>query len=138
MSSTYAPKLNYALSPDGRTIVLISTVNGIPALFVADTDARPLTRLEIGAIPLSFAFDPAGQDILVVGAQGFDGSYSGLYLIGVDGTNLRTLVPPTLDAQIHSRIAWSPDGDRIAYARFAASSRPTGVAWPLGATTAST
>jgi Tol biopolymer transport system component len=53
-----------------------------------------------------------------VGAQGFDGSYSGLYLIGVDGTNLRTLVRPTLDAQIHSRIAWSPDGTRIAYARF--------------------
>ena len=74
--------------------------------------------LDTDAIPTSFAFDPTGQDILFVGAQGFDGSYAGLYLIGVDGTNLRTLVEPTLDAQVHSRIAWSPDGSRIAYARF--------------------
>jgi Tol biopolymer transport system component len=67
---------------------------------------------------LSFAFDPVGQRLLVVGAQGFDASYSGLYLVDVDGANLETLVKPTLDAQVHSRIAWSPDGSRIAYARF--------------------
>jgi Tol biopolymer transport system component len=69
-------------------------------------------------MPMSFAFDPTGQRILYVGAQGFDGSYAGLYLIGVDGSNPQTLVVPTLDAQVHSRIAWSPDGSRIAYARF--------------------
>ena len=118
VSSTWAPKLNYALSPNGRTVALISTIDGIPALFVGDTDGGPIARAGAGAIPLSFAFDPKGQDILFVGAQGFDGSYAGLYLIGVDGTNRRTLVEPTLDAQVHSRIAWSPDGSRIAYARF--------------------
>ena len=118
VSSTWAPKLNYALSPDGRTVALISTIDGIPALFVGDTDGGPIARADAGAIPLSFAFDPKGQDILFVGAQGFDGSYAGLYLIGVDGMNRRTLVEPTLDAQVHSRVAWSPDGSRIAYARF--------------------
>jgi dipeptidyl aminopeptidase/acylaminoacyl peptidase len=118
VSSTYALKLHYALSPDGHTVGMISTVKGIPALFVADTDGGALKRLDLGAMPMSFAFDPAGQRILFVGARGFDGSYAGLYLIGVDGTNPRTLVEPTLDAQVHSRIAWSPDGSRIAYARF--------------------
>jgi dipeptidyl aminopeptidase/acylaminoacyl peptidase len=118
VSSTYAPKLNYAFSPDGRNVGLISTIDGIPALFIADADGRAITRLDTRAIPMSFAFDPMGNDILFVGAQGFDGSYAGLYLIGVDGTNLRPLVKPTLDAQVHSRIAWSPDGSRIAYARF--------------------
>ena len=118
VSSTYAAKLNYALSPDRSAVALISTIGGIPTLFVADTDGHAMTRLDTGVIPMSFAFDPKGQDILFVGAQGFDGSYAGLYLIGVDGTNPRTLVEPTLDAQVHSRIAWSPDGSRIAYARF--------------------
>ncbi|MFL5675913.1 MAG: TolB family protein [Chloroflexota bacterium] len=114
----WAPKLLYALSPDGRNIGFISTVNGIPELFVGDTDGHLITKLDIGAMPMSFAFDPVGQRLLVVGAQGFDGSYSGLYLIDLDGTNRRTIVEPTLDAQVHSRIAWSPDGSRIAYARF--------------------
>ena len=118
VSSTLSLKLHYALSPDGRNVAMISTVKGIPALFVADTGGQRRRQLELGAIPLSFAFDPTGQTILFVGAQGFDASYSGLYIIGVDGTNLRTLIEPTLDAQVHSRIAWSPDGSRIAYARF--------------------
>ncbi|MFL5670601.1 MAG: hypothetical protein ACJ77C_00750 [Chloroflexota bacterium] len=118
ISSTWAPKLNYALSPDGRRVALIATVDGVPALFVGATDGQPIARADTRAIPMSFAFDPNGQDILFVGAQGFDGSYAGLYLIGVDGTDRRTVVEPTLDAQVHSRIAWSPDGSRIAYARF--------------------
>ena len=117
VSSTLSLKLHYALSPDGRTVALISTVNGIPSLFVVDTWGRRQASRH-RRHTLSFAFDPTGQDILFVGAQGFDASYSGLYLIGVDGTNLRTLVEPTLDAQVHSRIAWSQDGSRIAYARF--------------------
>jgi WD40 repeat protein len=118
IDSYWAPKLNYALSPDGRTVGMISTMNGLPELFVAGTDGGAVTKLEIGTIPLSFAFDPVGQRILFVGAQGFDGSYAGLYVINVDGTNLHPLVTPTLDQQVHSRIAWSADGSRIAYARF--------------------
>jgi Tol biopolymer transport system component len=116
--SYWAPKLNYAMSPDGRDIAFISTVTGVPALYVVDTDGHAPSKLDIGAMPMSFALSPNGQDILFVGAQGFDGSYAGLYLIGVDGSNRRTLVEATADAQVHSRIAWSPDGSRIAYARF--------------------
>ena len=114
VSPTWAPKLNYALSPDKRNVAFISTMKGSRHSSSPAADGPPITRLDTGAIPLSFAFDPTGQDILFVGAQGFDGSYAGLYLIGVDGTNRHTLVEPTLDAQVHSRIAWSPDGSRIA------------------------
>jgi Tol biopolymer transport system component len=117
VSPIFAPALRYALSSDGLTVAMISTVNGIPALFVGDTDARAITRLDIPAIPLGAAFDPTGKEILFVGAQGFDGSYAGLYVIGVDGSNLRTLIEPRLDAQIWSKVYWSPDGTRIAYGR---------------------
>jgi Tol biopolymer transport system component len=117
VSSIFAPALRYALSPDGLTVAIVSTVNGIPALFVADTDAGSITRLDIPAIPLGAEFDPTGNRILFIGAQGFDGSYAGLYVIGVDGSNLRTLVEPQLDAQIWSKVFWSPDGTRIAYGR---------------------
>jgi Tol biopolymer transport system component len=117
VSSIFAPALRYALSPDGLSVAIISTVNGIPALFVADTDKGVVTRLDIPSIPLGAAFDPTGNRILFVGAQGYDGSYAGLYLIGVDGSNLRTLVEPQLDAQIWSKVFWSPDGTQIAYGR---------------------
>jgi hypothetical protein len=45
VSSTYAPKLHYALSPDGRHLALISTVDGIPALFVSDADGQTMSKL---------------------------------------------------------------------------------------------
>ena len=44
VSSTYAAKLNYALSPDRSAVALISTIGGIPTLFVADTDGHAMTR----------------------------------------------------------------------------------------------
>ena len=66
---------------------------------------------------MRIAFDPTGKNILFVGAQGFDGFYSGLYLIGVDGSNPLTLVEPLgLDAQgAELGLYWSPEGneDRI-------------------------
>jgi hypothetical protein len=117
MSPTFAHALHYSLSPDGTTVAIVSTVKGIPGLFVGGADGQDLRRIDLPAIPLGAWFDPTGTVILYVGAQGFDGYYSGLYSIGVDGSNPRTIVEPQLDAQVWSRAYWSPDGTRIAYAR---------------------
>ena len=117
MSPTFAHALHYSLSSDASTVAIVATVKGIPALFVGDTDGQGLTRMDLPAIPLGAWFDPTGKVILYVGAQGFDGYYSGLYSIGVDGSNPLTLVEPQFDAQVWSRAYWSPDGTRIAYAR---------------------
>lgn len=115
--SHLAPALRYALSPDGRSVLLMPTVNGVPVLLIADIERHAVTQLDIPGLPLGAAFRPTGHDLLFIGAQGFDGSYAGLYTIGVDGSNLRTLIEPQLDAQIWSKAYWSPDGTRIAYAR---------------------
>lgn len=117
MSPGFAHALHYSLSPDASRVAIVATVKGIPALFVGDTDGQDIKRLDLPAIPLGAWFDPTGTVILYVGAQGFDGYYSGLYTIGVDGSHPRTIVEPHLDAQVWSRAYWSPDGTRIAYAR---------------------
>jgi Tol biopolymer transport system component len=117
VSSVFAPALRYSLSPDGLTVAMTPTVNGMPTLFVADIDGHAMKRIDVPSIPMGAAFDPTGTNILFVGAQGFDGSYAGLYVIGVDGSNFRTLVEPQLDAQIWSKVFWSPDGTRIAFGR---------------------
>jgi hypothetical protein len=47
-----------------------------------------------------------------------DWSYSGMYLIDVDGKNLTTLVPPAMYAPMEGPARWSPDGSLIAYGRW--------------------
>jgi Tol biopolymer transport system component len=53
-----------------------------------------------------------------------DGSYSGVYLIDADGKNRRTVVEPQVDAAVLGDATWSPDGTRIAYARWEPSVVP--------------
>ena len=85
---------------------------------MSDSDGRSIKRLETGSFPFGASFDPTGSRILFVGAQGVDWSYSGLYVIDVDGTDLTTLVQPTMYAPMEGPARWSPDGSLIAYARW--------------------
>jgi Tol biopolymer transport system component len=109
---------SYTLSPDDRTAAFTADVKGAPALFVSDSDGRSIHRLEIGSFPFGASFDPTGTRILFVGAQGVDWSYSGLYRVDVDGSNLTTLVQPTMYAPMEGPARWSPDGSLIAYGRW--------------------
>jgi len=109
---------SYTLSPDGRTAAIVADVKGTPALFVADSDGRAIQRLQIGTFPYGPSFDPTGTRVLFVGAQGVDWSYSGLYAIDIDGTNLTTLVQPALYSPMEGLARWSPDGASIAYGRW--------------------
>lgn len=116
--------LSYELSPDGKTVAFTSTVNGIPSLFVANSDGSGVKRIETGTITWGATFRPTGSDLLFVGARGVDRAYSGIYLVDADGSNLRTLVQPQVDAQIEGDARWSPDGTHIAYARWEPSVVP--------------
>ena len=70
-SASYAPSLRYAFSPDGRSVVMVPTINHLPTLLVADIEAGNIRRLDTDTIPMNAMFDPSGKDILYVGSQGF-------------------------------------------------------------------
>jgi len=106
------------MSPDGSLVAIVAAVNGLPSLFVAKSDGSEVRRIDTGSIVWGATFRPTGSDILFVGPHGADGSYGGLYLIDADGSNLRTLIEPAVDANIEGDPEWSPDGTRIAYARW--------------------
>jgi Tol biopolymer transport system component len=109
---------SYNLSPDGRSVAIVGAVKGIHGLFVANSDGSAIKPLDVGIVVSNATFRPTGSDILFVGAAGVDSAYSGLYLIDKDGTNLRTLLAPQVDAQFDGDPAWSPDGTRIGYSRW--------------------
>jgi Tol biopolymer transport system component len=109
---------SYEVSPDGASVAIVAGIDGIPSLYVARADGGGLHRLQTGSQVWGATFRPTGSDILFVGPHGADGSYSGIYLIDPDGTNLRTLVEPQVDANIEGDARWSPNGTQIAYARW--------------------
>ena len=109
---------SYEISPNGALVAIVADVKGIPSLFIAESDGGGIRRLETGTIVWGATFRPTGSDILFVGPHGVDGSYSGLYLIDPDGTNIRTLIEPRVDANFEGDAHWSPDGTRIAYSRW--------------------
>jgi Tol biopolymer transport system component len=109
---------SYEISPDGASVAIVADVKGIPSLFIARSDGSGIRRLETGTVVWGATFRPTGSDILFVGPHGVDGSYSGLYLVDPDGTNVRTLIEPRVDANFEGDAHWSPDGTRIAYSRW--------------------
>jgi dipeptidyl aminopeptidase/acylaminoacyl peptidase len=109
---------SYDVSPDGGSVAIVADDLGIPSLFIAKGDGSGIRPIDTGSVVWGAAFRPTGSDILFVGPHGTDGSYGGLYLIDADGTNMRTLIEPRVDANIEGDASWSPDGTRIAYARW--------------------
>jgi TolB protein len=114
---------SYDISTDGRSVVLVASDRGIPSLWVASTDGGELHHLLPGKTVWGAKFRPTGTDILFIGADGTDGSYSAVDLVDADGTNLRTIVEPNLYAPMAGDPDWSPDGTRIAYSRWLPSQK---------------
>lgn len=109
-------------SPDGKTIVFercrlhgLTFVGGC-ALYRIKSDGTGLTALthfseNTDILDITAEYSPDGK---VIAFAGFTrgGVISAIYLMNADGSNIRELTPPVLEAWVPD---WSPDGTKIAF-----------------------
>ncbi|MHC1741601.1 MAG: hypothetical protein AB9873_01055 [Syntrophobacteraceae bacterium] len=117
---TEHPALDYnaVLSPDGRTIAFVSERDGNMELYVIGVDGSGLRRLTADfALDDHPAWSPDGKRIAFVStrqpADTPGRAWNGITIMNADGSGVKRLSP--VDAADYSP-AWSPMGDRIAFA----------------------
>ena len=111
---------NYQFSPAADEVMFTSMVGSrqdsdsltVPAISIANSDGSGVRTLDVGFAAIDPVYlPPEGREIVFVGQP--TGEASGLYAIGADGSDLRTIVEPS--DMVFSSVAPSPDGSEIAY-----------------------
>jgi Tol biopolymer transport system component len=104
-------------SPDGTTILIGSTDNGIFRLTVVAVDGSGARTLELGTPADWGSWRPDGSVILFRGQPGDGTQAAAAYLAQPDGSNVRRLDLPASKTSVvdFEGLAWSPDGSRISY-----------------------
>jgi hypothetical protein len=105
-------------APDSRHIGVITHANGDNHFHLVSTEGGPETVADIGdLIPYEFQFRPPdGHEIAV---RAFDRGQTDVYLMNLDGTNVRKLGLHSNGASGSDRdlsgLSWSPSGDRLGF-----------------------
>jgi TolB protein len=101
-----------AWSPDGQQIAFMSSINGDPAIYVANADGTHLHRVTFGAgIATSPVWNPkTGKQLVFVSDRAGDPA---LYLSDADGSNPQKIDLPDMGYVIDP--SWSPNGQLIAF-----------------------
>ena len=100
---------NVAWSHDGTRVAVSAWVGGKPTLQLLTVvgQSQPLVIDTGGTATDLLAFRPGDREVTFLGSNG---GVNGLYVVGVDGRGLRTIVPRDVESAV-----LSPDGTKIAY-----------------------
>jgi Tol biopolymer transport system component len=108
-------------APDSRSLAVTYRDGGWSRLMILDADGRkdPI-RVTTPTSPDTLSFRPTdGRQLLFRGRLLYPDDRFGLYVMNVDGTDLRTLVEPSTDnSEDLGNATYSADGARIFYQRW--------------------
>ena len=99
---------DFAVSPDGRYIVMVSNRDGGPNLWRIDMNGAGFKQLTSGAGEVRPRFGPDGK--VVYFQKGFGNVRSSVWSVSIEGNDLRQLTEPH---QIYPDV--SPDGKHVIY-----------------------
>ena len=101
-----------AWSPDGSQIAFMSSLNGDPEIYVADTNGARLHRVTFASgVSTSPAWNPkTGKQMVFVSDRG---GQPALYLANSDGTNAQKIDLPDMGYVVDP--SWSPNGQLLAF-----------------------
>jgi dipeptidyl aminopeptidase/acylaminoacyl peptidase len=102
------------IAPDGGRVAYIGrTASGVSQLFVADTRTRAATLVTDKATdPALPAWSPDGQRLAF---RALVGETTEIFIVNVDGTNLRQITHAATKTENTTQPAWTADGAAILY-----------------------
>jgi dipeptidyl aminopeptidase/acylaminoacyl peptidase len=106
--------ISYDFSPDGRSVLFMSSKNGSPTMSIAQSDGGGVSELDVGMPAERGSYRPPdGAEILFLGRENVASNY-GVYAVDLVTGAVRPIVKPSADRDL-TGAAWSPNGSRILY-----------------------
>jgi Tol biopolymer transport system component len=113
LTDKFAPDYFPSWSPDGSRIGLTSNVRGIIDIYAMDADGSNILQITNGGYDEGAVWSPVDELLAFIRKPSHQNSEVGdIYLVRSDGTGLERI---TNESALRSHLAWSPDGQQIAY-----------------------